>query len=110
VLAVSRLHRLCKRNNVPETLIPDLCGFKTRWATWWLTERDNIDRDDYFAMRSEAADLLRAHSAAGLAFGALVKEAKELAKKYEPALTSSRPVTGDVVLGLLISLAVEAEA
>lgn len=109
VLALSRLHRLCIRNGVHEALIPDLCRLKTLWASWWIAERDHLDQADYLTLRSETADLLRAHSSAGLKFQALVEQAKAIAEKYRSRLTSSTPLTGELVVGLTIALAVEAE-
>ncbi len=67
VLALSRLHRLCKRNNVPEILIPDLCRYKTEWAAWWMDQRNRVDEVDYLALKGQCADILKAHSSGGSA-------------------------------------------
>ena len=110
VLALSRLHRLCRRNDVPEALVPDLCRYKMEWAAWWMVQRDRVDESDYLALKSECADLLRAHSSGGLSFDKIVEQAKALADKYRASLTASEPLTGELVVGFIIALAVEAEA
>jgi hypothetical protein len=109
VLALSRLHRLCNRNNVAESLIPDLCRYKTEWAAWWIDQRDRVNDADYLALKAECADLLRAHSSGGLGFDRLVEESKVLAERYRERLTSSVPLRAELVVGLIIALAVESE-
>ncbi len=110
VVALSRLHRLCKRNNVPDNLIPDLCKFKTAWDGWWIDQRHLVDDADYLALKAECAGLLRSHSEGHLPIEQLVAQAKTLAEKFEGKLTSSEPVTAELIVGFVVSLAVEAEA
>jgi Cap4 dsDNA endonuclease len=110
VVALSRLTRLCKRTNVPDAVIPKLCQFRTEYCAWWVDERDRIESVDALALRAASADLLRAHSAGGLSFEQLLEQAKGLAEQYAPKLTSSTPLTSDLVLGLIVDLAVETES
>ena len=77
VFALSRLHRLCRKNNIPDDLIPDLCRLKTEWVSWWITERDRIDQTDYLALKADTADLLRAHSTGHIEFTILVEQARK---------------------------------
>jgi hypothetical protein len=109
VVTLSRLHRYCRRNNVPESLIPDLCTYKVGWAAWWMEQRNLVDELDYVALKSECAEILTAHSSGTLKFDKLADQAKGLTEKYQPRLPSSEPLTDELVMGLILSLAVEAE-
>jgi hypothetical protein len=109
VIALSRLHRLCMRNKVPEALIPDLCAYKVEWAVWWMEQKNLVDDLDYVALKSECADILTAHSSGTLTFDKLIDQARALAEKYRDRLPSSEPITPELVVGLTISLAVDAE-
>lgn len=53
--------------------------------------------------------MLTAHSSGTLKIDKLAEEAKSLAEKYRNRLASSKPLTPELVMGLIISLAVEAE-
>jgi hypothetical protein len=110
VRALSRLHRLCKRSNVPDSLIPDFCRYKTAWDAWWIDQRHRVDQADYLAIKQQCAVLLRAHAEAGLSLDELIAQAKALASKYGTQLASSQPLTAELILGFVFSLAAEAEA
>lgn len=110
VRALSRLHRLCQRNEVPEHLVPELCTFKTDWEAWHLDERHRIERVDLLTLKAECADVLRAHSGGTVGFVALVEQAKAIAEKHRPQLSTSKPLTAELVVGFVISIAVEAES
>jgi hypothetical protein len=110
VVALSRLHRLCRKNEIPGDLIPDLCRLKTEWVSWWIMERDRIDQTDYLALKADTVDLLRAHSAGHIEFTTLVEQANKIADKHRVRLTSASPLTKDLVVGMLIDLAVEADS
>jgi hypothetical protein len=45
-----------------------------------------------------------------LSFEQLLEQAKGIAEKHAPTLTASTPLTGDLVLGLIVDLAVETES
>jgi transcriptional regulator with XRE-family HTH domain len=109
VVTLSRLQRLCKRNNVAESLIPDMCTYKVAWAAWWMEQRNLVDELDYVALKSECAEILTAHSSGTLKIDKLAEQAKALAEKYQARLPSSEPLTAEPVMGLMISLAVDAE-
>jgi hypothetical protein len=110
VVTLSRLDRLCRKNKVPDDLIPDLCRLKTEWTSWWIMERDRIDQTDYLALKAETADLLRVHSVGDMDFTTMVDQAKGIAEKHRVRLTSSSPLTKDLVVGMLIDLAVEVDS
>jgi hypothetical protein len=98
VVALSRLQRLCKRNKVAESLIPDLCAYKVAWSAWWMDQRNLVDDLDYVALKSECADILTAHSSGTLTFDKLIEQARALAEKYRARLPSSEPITPELVL------------
>lgn len=109
VRALSRLHRLCRRSNVPDSLIPDFCRFKAAWEAWWIDQRHRIEQADYLALKGQCATLLRAHSEGNLPLDQLVAQAKALASTYATQLAASQPLTGELILGFIFSLAAEAE-
>jgi DNA-binding Xre family transcriptional regulator len=109
VVALSRLHRLCKRSNVPESLIPDLCRYKTAWEAWLHGQRHIVNGLDFLTLKKGCADALRVHAAGNMNFVGLHAEAKALGDKFRGVLTSTEPLTDELVFGLIISLAVEAE-
>ena len=109
VVELSRLQRICLRSDVDENVIPELCRFKADWDAWWLEERHNIDPLDFSVLKNECATALHAHSEGALSFGGLVDQAKALAGKYQTKLTSSTPLSADLVLGFVFWLATRAE-
>lgn len=109
VITLSRLDRLCKRSGVTGVLVPDLCRLKTMWEAWWIAQRHGVNILDQIALKKECADALRVHVDGKLDFNGLHSEAKALASKYGPVLTSTEPITKELVFGLMMALAVEAE-
>jgi hypothetical protein len=109
VVALSRLHRLCKRSGVADTLIPELCRLKTSWDAWWLRQRHNVNILDHVALKNECADAMRVHADGRMTFDGLRQEATALTTKYASVLTSSESLTRDLVFGLMLAVAVEAE-
>jgi hypothetical protein len=109
VVALSRLHRLSKRSGVDDTLIPDLCRLKTQWDAWWIAQRHVVNKLDYLALKKDCADALRIHTAGQLDFKGLRSQATMLATKFNPVFTSTEPLSDELVFGLIIALAVEAE-
>lgn len=109
VVALSRLHRLCKRSGVNEALIPDLCRLKTEWEAWWITQRHSVNQLDYLTLKKACADAMLAHADGKLDFEGMRTIAKGLAAKFVSILTSAEPITEELIFGLLLSLAVEAE-
>jgi Cap4 dsDNA endonuclease len=110
VVTLSRLQRYCKRNNIAESLIPDLCTYKVGWVAWWMEQRNVVDELDYVALKSECAEILTAHSSGTLKIDKLAEQAKSLAEKYRDKLPSSEPLTAELVMGLIITLVVDAES
>lgn len=109
VVTLSRLDRLCKRSGVDAGLVPDLCRLKTAWEAWWIGQRHVVNVLDQIALKKEAADALRVHADGKLDFNGLRCQARMLADKYGPVLTSTEVITEELVFGLVIALAVEAE-
>jgi DNA-binding Xre family transcriptional regulator len=109
VVALSRLHRLCKRCNVPDHTIPELCHLKSAWDAWWVVQRHLVSKLDYTALKTECCAAIQSHSAGTLDFDGLRAEAKSLAVKYRPALTSTQPLNDELVFGLMMTAVAEAE-
>ncbi len=109
VRTLSRLHRLCRKSQIPEEHIPLLCTCKLAWASWWLDERDKLDAVDVLALRHDCAELLKAHVAGSLGFSDLLGQATALADRYRSIFTSFKPITSQGVFGLLLEIAVESE-
>lgn len=109
VVTLSRLQRYCRRNNITESFIPDLCTYKVGWAAWWMEQRNVVDELDYLALKGQCAEILTAHSFGTLKIDQLVDQARSLAEKYADKLPSSTPLTAELVMGLIITLVVDAE-
>ncbi len=110
VVALSRLHRLCRRSKVSESVIPELCQLKTAWDAWWVRQRHVVNALDQISLKNSCASALKVHSDGHLSFDGLGQEASNLATKYSTILTSSEPLTKDLVFGLMLAVAVEAES
>lgn len=109
VRTLSRLHRFCHRQSIPEQLIPQLCEFKTDWSGWWLKHADMIEKLDFATFKMECLELLKAHSNGNLSISDLGAQAKSIAGKYTSIFHPFEELTGERIMGLIISLAVEAE-
>ena len=109
VVALSRLHRLCKRSQVDDKLIPEFCRYKTEWEAWWIAQTHVVNGLDQLSLKKECADALRMHTEGTLDFNGLRYQAKALAVKYVTVLTSTEPLTDELVVGLMLALAVESE-
>lgn len=110
VVALSRLTRLCKRTKIPNAVVPTLCQLRAEYSAWWLEARDRVEGTEVVALKTACADLLHAHTADKLSWPDLLTQTKAVAAKYAPAINSPRPLTDELVLGLILDLAVESEA
>jgi hypothetical protein len=109
VRTLSRLHRLCRRSNIPEEHIPLMCSCKVAWNSWWMQERDRLDTLDVLALRNDCVDVLRAHVSGAITLPKLIDQANAIAQKYKGRLTSFTPISGDSVFGLFLEIAVDAQ-
>ncbi len=109
VVSLSRLHRMCKESRVSEELIPELCALKSAWDAWYVQERHLINQLDFLTLKKEAGDALRLHSSGTLTFRELRDQARLLVSKHGHTLTSTSPISDQLVFGLMLSIAVEAE-
>ncbi len=100
---LSRLQRFCQKNDMKDHLV-QICEFKAQWDIWRTIERHFLKSVDYMLLETKAKDLLRA----ALGIGKVVAEAKDIAKQFS-GLTAT-PLTPEHVMGLVFSLAAEAEA
>ena len=103
VKTLSRLQRFCQKNEFKEHLTT-ICEFKARWDVWRTTERHFVSSVDYVLLEAKASELLKA----GLTLEKLVEESKDIAKQFVGRTATS--LTPEHVIGLLFSLAAQAEA
>lgn len=109
VVTLSRLHRLCRRSNVGDTLIQDFCRLKANWDAWWIRQRHGVNGLDFIALKQACGEALRIHAAGTLDFNGLRREAETLAAKYREVLTPTEPLTEELVCGLMMAIAAETE-
>jgi Cap4, dsDNA endonuclease domain len=109
VVTLSRLHRLCKRCGMNDSLIPDFCRLKAAWDAWWIGQRHSINQLDFIALKKACGDALLVHTAGKLDFEGLRSEAKALATKYGSVLTPTEPLDEALVFGLIMAVAAETE-
>ena len=103
VKTLSRLQRFCLKNGMSDHLV-QICEFKAQWDIWRTIERHFLKSVDYVLLENKARDLLKAR----LAIGKVVAEAKDIAKQFN-GLTAT-PLTPEHVMGLVFSMAAQAEA
>jgi len=103
VKTVSRLQRFCVKNGMKEHLV-QICEFKARWDIWRTIERHFLTSADYMLLEAKATDVLSAN----LTIDKVVAEAKDIAKQFNGLTATS--LTPEHVLGLIFSLAAQAEA
>jgi hypothetical protein len=109
VIALSRLQRILKRSGADDALITQFCSMKTAWDAWWIGELNNISRMDAASLKDASMKVLRLHVSGNLDFNGLGREAKQLSSKFSPILTSTTPLTPDLVFGQFLALAVETD-
>lgn len=103
VKTLSRLQRYCLANGMTDQLV-SICAFKAQWDIWRTIERHFLSSIDYILVEKQANDLLKA----GLAIEKIVAEAKDIAKQF--AGLTATPLEPEHVIGLVFSLAAQAEA
>ena len=103
VKTLSRLQRFCLKNGMQDHLV-QICEFKAQWDIWRTIERHFLTSADYMLLENKAQELLKA----GLTIEKVVAEAKDIAKQFG-GLTATQ-LTPEHVLGLVFSLAAQAEA
>lgn len=109
VVALSRLHRLLAKSELPPTEIPHLCRLKAAWDAWWVVQRHVLKDLDMIALRGECARALTVHADGSLDFNGLRKEAEAISAKFASVLTPTEPLNDELVFGLMLSMVVEAE-
>jgi hypothetical protein len=103
VKTLSRLQRFCQKHGMNDHLV-QICEFKALWDTWRTTERHFVSSADFMLLEKRARDLL----ANGLTVEKAVAEAKDIAKQFQNV--TATPLTAEHVMGLIFSLAAQAEA
>jgi hypothetical protein len=109
VKTLSRLHRYCQKHGIQESLIPNFCGLKTRWSSWWVKHAELIDALDFAVFKNDCLEILQAHSDQNTKISKLGEQAKSLSAKYIAIFNPMEPLSPECVMGYFITLAVEAE-
>jgi transcriptional regulator with XRE-family HTH domain len=104
VKTLSRLERFCRKKDGMTAHLVEICGFKAQWDVWRTIERHFLNSTDYMLLEDKALDVLKAD----LAIAKIVAEAKDIAKQF--AGLTATPLTAEHVMGLIFSLAAQAEA
>lgn len=102
VKTLSRLHRYCRNNGLDDYVV-QVCGFKAAWDVWRTTERHFMRTADYIVLVEKAKNIMQA----GYKLDRMTDEAAAAARHF--AGLTATPLTGEHVLGLLFSLAAQAE-
>lgn len=110
LVALSRLHRLCKRSGVPDAMIPNLCRLKAEWDVWYLDNRHQVPEIDAATLRGEAHVLLHAHARGQLPFDKLRAAAADVAKRLGRSMPTGVQLSDAIVVGLVFALAAETGA
>jgi hypothetical protein len=103
IKTLSRLQRFCQKRGMTDHLV-QICEFKARWDTWRTTERHFVSSADFMLLEKRTHDLL----ATDLTLQKAVAEAKDIAKQFQNV--TATPLTPEHVIGLIFSLAAQAEA
>lgn len=110
VRALSRLHRLCRKFGFPETVIPNMCRLRADWLVWLRRNRATLQPLDELELKQAAAHMLRAQTNPDTTFAHLIAQAREFAEHKWTALRTDRPLTGELMVGYALDLAVEAQS
>jgi hypothetical protein len=81
-----------------------MCDFKAQWDVWRTIERHFLSSADYMLLENKVNQVLQA----GLTIDKVIAEAKDIAKQF--AGVTATQLTAEHVLGLIFSLAAQAEA
>jgi hypothetical protein len=103
IKTLSRLQRFCQKRGMTDHLV-QICEFKALWDTWRTTERHFVSSADFMLLEKRTHDLL----ATDLTLQKAVAEAKDIAKQFQNV--TATPLTPEHVMGLIFSLAAQAEA
>jgi hypothetical protein len=103
VKTLSRLQRFCEKHGM-QRFIVSISQFKANWDVWRTFERHNVNGTDFLLLENRANEVLKGK----LTLERVVGEAKDIAKQFERVGVT--PLTPDVVIGLIFSMAAQSEA
>jgi hypothetical protein len=104
VKTLSRLERYCKTAGL-EQFTSQICGFKAKWDVWRTKHRHQLPDADHMTVLSKAREILAATTIPA----EIVRRAKEAADALTPTLPGGIALAGDEMVGLIFSLAADAE-
>jgi Cap4 dsDNA endonuclease len=104
VKTLSRLDRFCRGAGL-ENFTSQICSFKAKWDVWRTKYRHQLADADHVTIVSKAQEI----RATKKQLTEMVPLAKEAAEVLNPTFPTGVVITPDEVLGLLFSLAADAE-
>lgn len=104
VKTLSRLDRYCRGAGL-EQFTAEICSFKAKWDVWRTAQRHRLEDSDYVSIVTKAQEVL----ATSKPLAELIPLAKEVAASVSPSLPSGISLAGEEILGLVFSLAADAE-
>lgn len=110
VRTLSRLHRWCQSLGWPKETIPYVCALKAGWHVWWNANRHVLNPLDELSLRLAVKQILIGQSRPGGTLDTLIQQARLLAQKHAPTLATTPLLTAEVIVGLALDMAVNAQA
>jgi hypothetical protein len=104
VRTLSRLERFCRTSGL-EQFTSQICAFKAKWDVWRTKYRHQLADADHMTVLSKAREILAATKTPA----DVVRLAKEAAEALTPTLPGGIRLAGDEMVGLVFSLAADAE-
>lgn len=105
VKTLSRLQRYCRKAGGLEPYTAQICSLKAKWDTWRTTQRHQIQDADYLTIVNAAHAIISAQKTLDV----LINLARQTAEALQASLPSGVSIEADHVLGLVFSLAADAE-
>lgn len=103
VKTLSRLQRFCEKHDMQKFIV-QISEFKASWDVWRTIERHNVSGTDFLLLENRANEVLKGK----LTLERVVAEAKDIVKQFE--MVGVTPLTPEVVMGLIFSMAAQSEA
>lgn len=104
VKTLSRLERFIRSTGMGE-FTSEICSFKAKWDVWRTKYRHQISDSDHMVIVSKAKEIL----ATKKVVSEMVKQARDTAAALSPTLPSGIALAVDEMLGLVFSIAADAE-
>lgn len=102
---VSRLERLCERNEIPKNMVSYLCKLKADWDTWILAKKFDFKEEDLKLLIHECTKVLSEK----VGLEEIGAKAQVIMKFFNPKINENLQLTEMLIIGLIFSLAAQYE-